>query len=66
MAPKNYVGCFNYEDRWLQNYFLDLLPNSKEGREANEQWRALTGEVHLGLKDRYDEVANTNMPIKGL
>ena len=29
-------------------------------------WKSLTSEVHLGVKDRYDEVADTHMPTRGL
>ena len=66
MAPKKYVGCFNYEGRWLQDDFFVYLPNSREGREAKEMQKSLTGEVHPGIKDRYYEVVDTHMPNRGL
>ena len=66
MEPKKYVGHFEYELRRLQDDFLEALPDSKEGKEANLKWRLLTREVHLGLKDRYLEVANTQMATRGL
>ena len=66
MAPKKYVNKFNYEDRRLQDDFYELLPKSREGKEAIDLWKTLTREVHPRVTYRYNEIANTHMPLKGL
>ena len=66
MEPKKYVGSFEYESRRLQDDFLEALPDSREGREANEMWKSLTGGIRPELKDKYFDVVDTHMPIKGL
>ena len=66
MAPKKYVGNFEYEKRRLQDDFLEALPDLKEGKEANENWRSLTREVCPRVKDRYSKVIDTHMPTRGL
>ena len=66
MAPKKYIGHFDYESRRLQDNFLESLLDSREGSEANVMWKSLTREIHPRLKDRYFEVVDTHMPTKGL
>ena len=36
MSPKKYLGKFNYEQRRLEDDFIELLPKSMEGKDANE------------------------------
>ena len=38
MDLKKYVEKFNYEYMRLQDDFLELLPNLREGKEENEKW----------------------------
>ena len=66
MVPTKYVRHFEYENRRLQDDFLEALSKCKEGQDAHKEWKSLAGEVCLGLKDRYERVVGTQMPTKGL
>ena len=60
------MGKFTYEDKILQDDFYDFLPKLEEDKKVTKVWRTLIGEVHLSVKDKFDEVANTHVPLKGL
>lgn len=66
MPPRKNTRKFEYEERILQDDFLELLSGSREGKGANDFWKILTGEVFPRLKDQFDEVADTHIPLKGL
>lgn len=66
MPPKKYYGKFEYEERRLQDDFLDHLPRCKEGREATQLWNELDFEVCPGLKEKFGEVADSVLRISGL
>lgn len=66
MPPKKYFVKFEYEDRRLKDDFLEQLPYSKEGNEANKFSRILGNESLLDLKDRFRSIADTYMSTKGL
>ena len=66
MPPKKFIGKLNYEERRLQDDFIEKFPLSKEGRDAVEGWKVLKSEVWPSLKDKYGNFGDTNMPTKGL
>ena len=66
MAPKKYVGHLKYENKRLQDDFLEALLECKEGQDAHKEWKSLAREVCPRLKDKYAGVVDTYMPTKGL
>ena len=66
MPPKKYSEKYEYEERSLQDDFLDQLPRSREGRGVLPIWNGLNGEVRPGLKDKYGEVVDSMLPKPGL
>lgn len=66
MPPKKYYRKYEYEERRLQDDFLDQLPRSCKGRDILPFWNELDGEVCPSLKEKFTEVTEFVLPKLGL